>query len=181
MDWKRTASSDPDGLTGLLLRAQHEIGEPLSGTRFLHSDRDMLVQTREVEAALLGTPTTVYAGCQSAERFEREAETFRDLVDAGTDVIAFGTGSPDTDVSLRWVELPEDPDRLENQWYLVARRPTPTALVGFETNVNGSVAASLWDGFISHDERLVEAVIDHLEAVAGSHAPTGPPSTSTGS
>ena len=176
MDWKRTASTDPDGLTGLLLHAHQEIGDPpLSGTRFLCSDRDMLAQMRKVEAAVLGTPTTVYAGCQSAERFEREAETFRDLVDAGTDVIAFGTGRPDTDVPLRWVDLPADPDRLENQWYLVARGPTPTALVGFETNLNASSTARMWDGFISHDGRLVEAMIDHLDAVARSRGPSGRP------
>ncbi len=181
MDWERTASTDPDGLTGLLWRAQQEIGgPPLSGTRFLCSDRDMLAQMQEVEAAVLGTPTTLYAGCQSAERFAREAETFRDLIDAGTDVIAFGTGCPDTDAPLRWVELPADPDRLENQWYLVARRPAPTALVGFETNVNGSGAARMWDGFFSHDGRLVEAVIAHLDTVAGSWGPTGSSSTITG-
>ena len=183
MDWKRLPSTDPadpDGLTALLQRAQQEIGgAALSGTRFIHDSREMLGRSREIEAAVLGAPTTLYVGFQTAHRLDQEADIYTDLVASGTGVTAFGTGWPASDTGVRWIALPEHPDRLENQWFLVTFAPEPIAFVGFEIadpvgRPNGDDARGrrTWEGFVSHDPRLVDALVGHLDGVVDQHTPS---------
>lgn len=181
MDWRRSPQGDPgdpDGITSLLNAAHAEIGgPPLTGTRFLHAAREMLRFTRQIEAAVLGVGTTLYVGFQDARKFDKERTVYRDLTGAGTHVVAYGAGEPEDDCGATWVALPDEPDALENQWFLITRAPEPIAFVGFETSpdplrTHGPAGrrGKTWEGFVSGDKRLVDALIDHLDGVAALHA-----------
>lgn len=175
MVWRRQPQGDPDDPDGVshLLRNLHTQlgGPPLGGTRFLQSTRDMLRLTRTIEALVFGEPTTLYAGFQSADMPAKECREFTALTASGTRVVAFGTGSPACDCGVRWVQVPVDAYALENQWYLITAAPRPQALVAFRIAGAARLAAhsgdgKLWEGFLSEDDRLVDALITHLEDVA---------------
>jgi hypothetical protein len=179
VDWHRLGDGDSEagrraGVVDLLRRAQRELGgDPLTGTRLLYDARHMLAATREIEAAVRGTGTTLFVGFQRAETFAGEAATYRDLVAAGTRVVAFGTGQPAAPVpGVRWVRLPEDQAALQNQWLLVTEQPEPIAFVGFETSepdrfarVQVTDPSRSFTGFVSGDRRLVRAIVEHLETI----------------
>lgn len=183
MDWHREPSdqaNDPTGLTALLTRAQSEIGgAPILGTRFLHDADEMLRATREIEAAVTGADTALFVGFQNADTFAGEAEVYRNLTGTGTTVYAFGEGRPhgvDTIDNLIWTELSSQRYALENQWFLVVRKPEAIAFVGYEASpepMRGEGAATdprkSWEGFVSSDERMVGLIITHLESVVRHH------------
>ena len=176
MDWERHPRgdpSDPNGIGDLLSRAHEAIGgAPLSGTRFVHTPREMLASSRQIEALVAGVDTTLYVGFQHASRLDHERDIYRDLVANGTHVVAFGLGEPRRIDVVEWVPLEDRPLALENQWYLVTRQPEPVAFVGFETSptplqATGQAAGpdKTWEGFVSGDKRLVDALVAHLEVV----------------
>ena len=183
MDWHRHPSNDahdPTGLAALLERVQEEIGgDPVLGTRFLHDADQMLHSAREIEASVSGVGTTLWVGFQKEAKFVEEFDVYRDLSRHDTTVYAFGEGKPEAAAELArvtWTSLPRQPHALENQWFLVTRKPEPVALVGYETSpeaVRGrgdaGGPAKSWEGFVSGDERLVDAVIAHLETVVRTH------------
>lgn len=180
MDWRRRPGDnpeDPDGIRELIARADATIGgSPLKGTTFLHTARVMLAHTREIEAAVRGSDSTLYVGFQTADKLDDQTATYRDLTASGVDVVAYGVGQPAEPSGVRWAALPDQPQHLENQWFLVARHPELVAFVGFETSPERLRAAGpaggpgkTWEGFVSDDERLVDALIEHLAAVAERH------------
>jgi hypothetical protein len=133
----------------------------------------MLAATRQIEAAVRAAATGLLVGFQRAGKFEGEARAYRDLVAAGVEVTAFGTGEPEPVPGVRWVRLPEDQAALQNQWLLVAEEPEPVAFVGFETSgpdrfgrVEVTDPSRSFTAFVSGDRRLVRAIAEHLEAVA---------------
>lgn len=179
MDWRRHPTedpNDPDGLDALLRRVQRDLGgPPLKGTVFLHDAREMLRSTREIEAAARGAGGALFVGFQTARKLDAERAVYRDLVERGTRVVAFGVGAPqDPPAGLEWTGLDEDRTALENQWYCVMRDPEPLAFVGFETSPetlysrgDAGDEGKRWKGFVSDDPRLVDALVAHLTAVAG--------------
>lgn len=178
MDWHRLGDGDSEtdrqaGVLDLLQRAQRELGGgPLTGTRFLYHALDMLAATREIEAAVRGADTTLFVGFQRAEKLDGEAGTYRDLVDAGVRVVAFGIGEPGQLPGLDWVRLPEDQAAIQNQWLLVTELPEPIAFVGFETSdparfglAGVTDGSRSFTGFVTGDRRLVRAIAEHLETI----------------
>jgi hypothetical protein len=177
VDWHRLGNGDSEagrraGVLDLLRRAQEELGDgPLTGTRLLYRTRDMLAATREIEAAVRGSGTSIFVGFQRAEKFEVEADTYRDLVASGVRVTAFGIGEPRRPTGVEWVPIPEDQAALQNQWLLVSERPEPIAFVGFETSDPerfgraGVGGGRTFTGFVTGDPRLVRAIAGHLETV----------------
>ncbi|QBI21011.1 hypothetical protein ER308_16465 [Egibacter rhizosphaerae] len=174
MQWRRIPRddpADPHGIGDLLRRAYEAIGgPPLTGTRFLHDAGEMLASTREIEAAVSGVDTALYVGFQRGEKLDTERDIYRDLVAGGTHVTAFGAGQPRLALEVDWVPLEEDPLALENQWYLLTSSPEPVAFVGFETSPEplqstgrAGDPGKTWEGFVSGDKRLVDAIIEHLE------------------
>ena len=176
VDWERlpgVAPADPAGVGALLDRARAALGE-LSGTRFVHDSREMLEATRAIEARALGVAPVLYVGFQDVERFE-ETRPLYDR-DVGTRVVAFGLRAPRHAPAVEWVEVPDNPRALENQWFLVADTPAPMGLVGYETSAEthrrvgpAGSADRTWEGFRTRDPRLVAALVDHLEAVRRRH------------
>lgn len=178
MDWTLLPPDDlRDGARGvatLLEQAQEEIGgAPLAGARFLHDAGAMLRATRMIEDAVAGTDATVHVGFQTAGKLDGERAVYRDLTAQGVVVHGFGAGWPHDAAGVHWHALPADPHALANQWFLVTASPHPIAFVGFERSpaeiraVGGALAAAkTWDGFVSDDERLVGALVAHLEMVA---------------
>ena len=177
MDWHRRGDGESEAdrqaaVVDLLGRAQHELGGgPLTGTRFLFEAREMLAATREIEAAVLGSDTTLFVGFQRAGKLDEEAVTYRGLVAAGVRVIAFGTGQPVDQAGIRWVPLPEDQTALQNQWFLITEAPEPIAFVGFEISapehfgrVGVTDPSRSFTGFVTDDRRLVRAMAEHLDA-----------------
>lgn len=162
-------------------------GEPLDGFSFLYDAREMLDVSREIERDISasGERAKLYAGFQNASKFEAEQPRYAALRAAGVAVHAFGEGMPGSaalETAEGWYELPADHSLLENQWYLVAKRPSPIAFVGWEVSDD-----PLWGehgithpgkrfaGFVSGDPRIVQALTAHLDAVrAARRAETAP-------
>lgn len=176
MDWRRATDDPGGGLSGLLERAQQEVGgTPLRGTRFLHDASDMLRATREIEAAVTDCDTTLWVGFQSGEKLAGEVDVYRELCGRGTRVHGFGEGSPavaDELDGFTWTSVASSPGALENQWFLITREPEPVAFVGYETSpeeqrTEGSAgdAPKSWEGFVTSDARLIDLLIDHLDGV----------------
>lgn len=177
MDWRRMPQDDPDdpdGIVDLARRFESEVGPPpLRGTTFIHDAATMLAHTRAIEAAVRGLGTDLWVGFQTADKLDQQASLYEDLIASGTSVTAFGSGRPVTRTGVRWCEVPEDPVRLENQWFLVARRPEPIAFVGYETSPDRLRAVGpaggpgkAWSGFVTDDERLIDAIAAYLSDVA---------------
>jgi hypothetical protein len=178
VDWHRLGDGGSEagrraGVLDLLRRAQRELGgPPVTGTRLLYRAREMLAATREIEAAVRGADTTLFVGFQRAAKLDGEAVTYRDLVAAGSRVVAFGTGEPAQATGVRWVRLGEDQAAIQNQWLLVAEQPEPIAFVGFETSdpdrfglVEVTDPGRSFTGFVTGDRRLVRAIAEHLETI----------------
>jgi hypothetical protein len=180
VDWHRLGDGDSEagrraGVVDLLRRAQQELGGPLTGTRFLYRPRDMLVATRQIEAAARTAGGSLLVGFQRAEKLDGEVATYRNLVAAGVRVTAYGTGEPGPLPGVDWVRLPEDQAALQNQWLLVSDQPEPIAFVGFETSepehfglVSIADPSRSFTGFVTGDRRLVRAIAEHLKAISRS-------------
>lgn len=184
MRWElRAAEStpvDPAGLGGFLKRLEQEIaphGPRLGGFRFFQDAREMLRFSRTIEAAVRapGRGCRLYTGFQNAGKLRGEIARYRDLREAGVEVIAFGEGQPDPldeSAVAEWNQLESDRDRLENQWYLVTQAPAPIAFVGWEVSPDDlwgqfgvATPGKQFAGFVSDDERVVAAIVRHLDEV----------------
>jgi hypothetical protein len=158
MDWtlsEAEAASGAEGMEAFLRRADSQLrgdGGPIEGFTFLNDAREMLHISREIEGDLLATssPTRLYVGFQNAGKFELEFKRYRELRRSGVSVFAFGEGEPDTSAvgaADAWYSLPTDHRKLENQWYLVTRKPEPIAFVGWEISDDalwGEHACTRW-------------------------------------
>lgn len=178
MDWTYP-STPPDrqaeGIAEMARRVVDQIGDShLPGTRFTYDAGEMLRATREIEAAVQGGGN-LWVGFQNAPKLDHEVARYKDLTDHGVDVVAFGTGSPETasEVPLRWIELDPSTVRLENQWFLVTTDPEPIAFVSWEVSdparfgVGGiSGPDKEFVGFVTDDGRVISALLSYLEAAA---------------
>lgn len=181
MDWTiPSTTSGDEGLREIAERLVRETGdERLAGTRFTYDAREMLTATREIEATV-ASGGRLWVGFQRAAKLEHEAPRYERITAAGTEVIAFGTGSPDLPdtVDLRWIELEPTTDRVENQWFLVTTMPEPIAFVSWEVSEpakfgEGGISepGKEFVGFVTDDRRVVDALIGHLGTVAGAEVP----------
>ncbi len=180
VDWRLPTSTSDDGkdrcVTLLLDRARQLLGVArLPGTRLVYDSRQMLRASAEIETALAGTPGVLHVGFQHADRFAQRLPVYRQVARAGREVAAFGAGRPAVvPDGVRWVEVPEDPDALANQWFLVSDQPQPIAFVGYELSPRdpvptgpASASGRRWAGFVTDDPLLVRALSDHLCMVRG--------------
>jgi hypothetical protein len=178
---------DPTGVEGFILRMDKELrdsGPPLEGFRFLNSGLEMLRITRDIEAEAQasGAGSTLYVGFQTAEKLVKEMKRYRQINQSGVQIVGFGQGDipeEDTPVLEQWVDLPQNTRALENQWYLVATLPTPIVFIGWETSIpqmfgQGGISrpGKQFKGFVSGDQRVVDAVVAHLEKVRRQYGPT---------
>ncbi|MEO8457765.1 MAG: DICT sensory domain-containing protein [Chloroflexota bacterium] len=151
--------------------------EPLTGFTFLHNAKLMLSFTREIEQDILHAQTTgpLYVGFQNALKLEAEAERYRRLKSIGVTVYGFGEGDParsGAEGLAQWKPLEANHALLENQWFLVSTTPKPIAFVGWEVSAEeiwgkGGISApsKAFAGFVSGDERVVGAIVAHLNDV----------------
>ncbi len=179
MDWTYPPT-EPErraqGIAEIADRLVRELDDPrLGGTRFTYDAREMLAATREIEATV-ESGGSLWVGFQRAAKLELEKERYARLTSGSARVVAFGTGRPELsdDVRLRWVEVPATTDRLENQWFLVSTDPEPIAFVSWEVSGperfgEGGISAAdkRFVGFVTDDRRVIDALVAHLDAVAG--------------
>jgi hypothetical protein len=159
-------------------------GPPLEGFRFLNSGLEMLRITRDIEAEAQasGVGSTLYVGFQTAEKLAKEMKRYRQINQSGVQIVGFGQGDipeEDTPALEQWVDLPQNTRALENQWYLVATLPTPIVFIGWEISIpqmfgQGGISrpGKQFKGFVSGDQRVVDAVVAHLEKVRRQYGPT---------
>ncbi len=177
MDWtyprSETGAAGADGLEQLLARLAGEFtGPPLSGTRFLYDDQEMMQATREIELAAAGE---LLVGFQRGEKLARERSTYLAIAARGVSVTAFGAGRPDEVEGVRWVEVPLDVRALETQWFLIVSAPEPLAFVAYDLSpverfgIGGvSDPERRFAGFVSNDPRVIDALVRHLAGLARS-------------
>jgi hypothetical protein len=129
----------------------------------------MLRTTRDIERASTGGRLLV--GFQAAAKFDVEAERYRALLAAGTEVVAWAAGHADglglDDLDYR--ALPADTRRLENQWFLVTDSPEPLAFVSYELGdartfgIGGAASpGKRFVGFVSDDADVIDLLIRTL-------------------
>lgn len=197
MDWALTeeeARSGEEGVRSLLRRFQGQsssLDSALEGSTFLSDGQEMLRISRVFENRLLASDAsgTLYVGFQNALKLEHEVERYRAIRQAGVQVFAFGEAAPDpapAGAVDAWYGLPRDLHRLENQWYLVMRRPEPYAFVGWEVSDEPlwgehgvTYPGKRFVGFVSEDPRLVMGISGHLDSVRASNPPPAPSSSSS--
>jgi hypothetical protein len=191
MDWQlrrdEGTAADPHGLRALLGRLEAELatgGARLSGFTFLQDSRRMLAFSRQIERALLdaGAPGPLYVGFQNADKLHGETARYRRLRARGVRTLAFGEGAPTVrgaESVEAWTALAPDHARLENQWFLVSQTPAPIAFVGWEVSDDAlwgrfgvTAEGKRFTGFVSEDERVVQAVIAHLDRVRDGQTPS---------
>ena len=171
---------DFSGVQGLIERMEKELrcgGTPIEGFRFLRYASEMLSFSREIEREVQDSPqdADLYVGFQTSDRLIEEANRYRELVESGVKLAAFGQcplEEPPEGLEGVWTPVARHTRALENQWFLVSSHPTPIAFVGWETSpekmfgVGGiSSPGKQFRGFITNDCRVVHAVIAHLESV----------------
>ncbi|HEX6254887.1 MAG TPA: DICT sensory domain-containing protein [Euzebyales bacterium] len=162
-----TQASDP-GLQALLHDAAGD--RPLRGTHFVNDAREMLLATREIEAAARDDGAVLYVGFQDAARLDDESDVYREL-QKQADVIAYGVGQPKAGPDrVEWVAVPRDRHALHNQWFLVLHGTERLAFVGFETSPPKYFRRGpsynegrTWEGFTTDDEGLIDHLTQRLE------------------
>ncbi len=130
----------------------------------------MLRTTRDIERASTGGRLLV--GFQAAAKFDVEAERYRALLAAGTQVVAWAAGSHAEGLGLDDLDyraLPADTRRLENQWFLVSDSPEPLAFVSYELGdakafgIGGAASpGKRFVGFVSDDADVIDLLIRTL-------------------
>lgn len=168
MRWRRRPGldpTDPNGVADLLARAcDLAEGEPVQGTRFLFRTADMVNASRVIErAAFLDTQVPMYVGVQRGYRLEAQREVYEPLLRTGVRIHAFGTDDP-PDLDVDWTVVEDDRLSLESQWFVVREGVSPRALVGFELEPENGHRRR-WEGFLSHDQRLVSRLVAHLQSL----------------
>ncbi len=184
MEWTITDNDillrDFSGVEGLIERMDKELragGTPIEGFRFLSDAAEMLDFSREIEREVRDSPSgaDLYAGFQTADRLIEEANRYRELVESGVKLAAFGQcplEEPPEGLEGVWTPVARHTRALENQWFLVSSHPVPIAFVGWETSPEkmfgaGGISApgKQFRGYITNDCRVVHAVIAHLQSV----------------
>jgi hypothetical protein len=173
MDWTFPADAGDAGIYEIGRRLAEAIGRLPDATRFTHDPREMLRITRQIEAASRGG--RLWVGFQSAAKFDVEVERYRDLLEAGTRVTAFGTGRPAAlPDGLDFRSMAPDLRRLENQWFLVSDRPETVAFVSWELGDPGlfgvggaATPGKRFVGFVTDDTAVVSELIAVLDGIAG--------------
>ncbi len=180
MDWTYPALAGDSGIFEIGRRLAEALGRAPDATRFTYDPRAMLRTTREIEQASRGGRLLV--GFQVAAKVAVEVERYRDIAEAGTDVVIWATGDrPDGLDGLDYRALPADTHRLENQWFLVTDRPERLAFVSYELGdpatfgVGGAASpGKRFVGFVSDDPEVVELLVRTLLPIAAPAAPTAP-------
>ena len=179
---------DPSGVDAFIDRMDKELragGPPLEGFKSLYSSQEMLQITREIENEITKVPdsqSTLYVGFQTVDKFLNETERYTYMSTLGIPVVGFGQGNvPDQNnvPAEQWVSLPTDLLAFENQWYLISASPNPIIFIGWETSspelfgLGGiSTEGKEFRGFVSNDERIIDAAINYLERVRKQNGPT---------
>lgn len=130
MDWTYPAGAGDSGIFQIGRRLAEALGRAPDSTRFTYDPRAMLRTTRDIERASTGGRLLV--GFQAAAKFDVEADLYRALLAAGTQVTAWAAGQHAETHGLEDLDyraLPAGTRRLENQWFLVTDSPEPLAFV----------------------------------------------------
>jgi hypothetical protein len=186
MDWTYPANAGDSGIFEIGRRLAEALGRAPDATRFTYDPRAMLQTTREIEQAARGGRLLV--GFQVAAKVAVEVERYRDIVEAGTDVVIWAAGNrPDGLGDIDYRALPADTHRLENQWFLVTDRPERLAFVSYELGdpttfgVGGAASpGKRFVGFVSDDPEVVELLVRTLLPIAVPAAPAAPRPPSAG-
>lgn len=183
MDWTYPASASDGGIFEIGQRMAEALGRAPDVTRFSYDPREMLRTTREIERASRGGRLLV--GFQTAAKLSVEIPRYGELLDAGTKVTAYATGTKPADAriaGLDYRELAPDTRALANQWVLVTNDPAPLAFVSYELGdpaqfgVGGAATAGKrFVGFVSDDPGVVSLLFAALEGVARPVPPAPPP------
>ena len=170
MDWTYPAGAGDSGIFEIGRRLAEALGRAPDATRFTYDPRAMLRTTRDIERASTGGRLLV--GFQAAAKFDVEAERYRSLIAAGTQVVAWAAGQHAEGLGLEDLDyraLPADTRRLENQWFLVSDSPEPLAFVSYELGdtktfgVGGAASpGKRFVGFVSDDADVVDLLIRTL-------------------
>lgn len=184
MSWTYPEGTDEAGLFEIGRRLAVALGRGPDVTRFTYDSREMLKATREIERASRGGRLLV--GFQTADKLAVEADRYRDLLEAGTQITAWGTGSRPAHPGLATLDyrsLSPDHTRLQNQWFLATDRPEPLAFVSYELGdienfgMGGAgTPGKRFVGFVSDDPGVVDLLIRAaLSPIAPLPSPPEPP------
>lgn len=182
MDWTYPETPGDSGIFEIGRRLAEALGRAPDATRFTYDPRAMLRTTREIEGAARGGRLLV--GFQKAAKVQVEVERYRDLAQAGTDVVVWAAGprpdAPELD-DIDYRALPSDTRRLENQWFLVTDRPESLAFVSYELGdpatfgIGGAASSGKrFVGFVSDDPGVVDLLIRSLLPIAAPKVPAPP-------
>ena len=182
MDWTYPAGAGDSGIFEIGRRLAEALGRAPDATRFTYDPRAMLRTTRDIERASTGGRLLV--GFQAAAKFDVEAERYRALLAAGTQVVAWAAGSHAEGLGLDDLDyraLPADTRRLENQWFLVTDSPEPLAFVSYELGdattfgIGGAASpGKRFVGFVSDDADVVNLLIRTLLPIGAPPPPARP-------
>jgi hypothetical protein len=178
MDWTFPTGAGPEGLFEMGRRLAEHLGRLPDATSFLSDPREMLRITRRVESVARGG--RLWVGFQTAPKLDAEAKRYRELIAAGTRIVAFGSDVPSADLpGLEYRRQRPDRHRLPNQWFLVSNEPESIAFVSWEVSDErifgkGGAATSgkRFVGFISDDPLVVGELLRVLSGTPG--LPPGP-------
>ncbi len=188
MDWTYPVGAGDSGIFEIGRRLAEALGRAPDATRFTYDPRAMLRTTRDIERASTGGRLLV--GFQAAAKFDVETERYRALLAAGTQVVAWATGSHADGLGLDDLDyraLPADTRRLENQWFLVSDSPEPLAFVSYELGdgktfgIGGAASpGKRFVGFVSDDADVIDLLIRTLLPIGAPPRPAeqAPPSES---
>lgn len=182
MDWTYPAGSGDAGIFEIGRRMAEALGRAPDVTRFTYDARGMLRTTREIERASTGGRLLV--GFQVAAKFGAEVGRYRELLAAGTEITAWASGprpAADGLDGLDYRDIPFDPHRLANQWFLVTDRPERLAFVSYELGdpatfgIGGAASpGKRFVGFVSDDPAVVDLLMGALAPVAAPPPPPAP-------
>ena len=183
MIWTYPTGSGEAGLFEIGRRLAETLGRGPDLTRFTYDSGEMLQATRQIERAARGGRLVV--GFQTAAKLAVEADRYRDLLDAGTQITAWATGprpTPPGLAALDYRSIPPDHARLQNQWFLATDRPEPLAFVSYELGdvanfgIGGAgTPGKRFVGFVSDDPGVVDLLMRAaLSPIAPPPSPPGP-------
>jgi hypothetical protein len=187
MDWTYPVGAGDSGIFEIGRRLSEALGRAPDATRFTYDPRAMLRTTRDIERASTGGRLLV--GFQAAAKFDVEAERYRGLLAAGTQVVAWGAGPHADGLGLDGLDyraLSPDTRRLENQWFLVRDSPETLAFVSYELGdattfgIGGAASpGKRFVGFVSDDADVIELLIRTLLPIGAPPPPAEhvPPSS----
>jgi hypothetical protein len=183
MDWTYPAGAGDAGIFEIGRRMAEALGRAPDVTRFTYDPRGMLRTTRDIERASTGGHLLV--GFQTAAKFAVEAERYKALVDAGTEIVVWAIGerpAAELVAGLDYRVIRPDVRRLENQWFLVTDRPERLAFVSYELGdpatfgIGGAASpGKRFVGFVSDDPAVVDLLIGSLTPI-GAPPRQAPPS-----